>query len=165
MILVLWCCPAPCPAVCLAAFVAVLAGIQIRGRRHNTISTFRQRDNPWLQSLNSNIRDSHLDALCCAGKAGVHLCLRRCRTGRPCYSQVYVQPQLLIESHIRCEFTANKIQVTRTIHRAAPTRALRCTLGSQYVKKHLEVAHAIYASCHLETKHTVPKSLPRIPVG
>ena len=26
---------------------------------------------------------------------------------RPCYSQVYVQPQLLIESHIRCEFTAN----------------------------------------------------------
>ena len=28
---------------------------------------------------------------------------------RPCYSQVYVQPQLLIESHIRCEFTANQI--------------------------------------------------------
>ena len=28
---------------------------------------------------------------------------------RPCYSQVYVQPQLLIESHIRCEFTANHV--------------------------------------------------------
>jgi|EP01044_Picomonas_judraskeda_P015537 hypothetical protein len=30
---------------------------------------------------------------------------------RPCYSQVYVQPQLPIESHIRCEFTANQINV------------------------------------------------------
>ena len=31
---------------------------------------------------------------------------------RPCYSQVYVQPQLLIESHIRCEFTANHVNQT-----------------------------------------------------
>ena len=29
---------------------------------------------------------------------------------RPCYSQVYVQPQLLIESHIRCEFAANQAE-------------------------------------------------------
>ena len=39
---------------------------------------------------------------------------------RPCYSQVYVQPQLLIESHIRFEFTAS--QVSRAV--AAPSPAL-----------------------------------------
>ena len=51
---------------------------------------------------------------------------------RPCYSQVYVQPQLLIESHIRCELTANHgagglsdSRVDRTIEGSWESR--RCT--------------------------------------
>ena len=46
---------------------------------------------------------------------------------RPCYSQVYVQPQLLIESHIRCEFTANKVVSPPTMPSASPQAGTRTT--------------------------------------